>query len=95
MTIWRKKGNYPPIKYVRAPDWAKPMARKDGYVMEHRLLMAKLIGRLLSRAEVVHHRNHDPQDNIIGNLELWPTNRDHKLWEHGRFAPGVANRLAG
>ena len=94
VTFWRKAGNYPPIKYVRAPDWAEPMARKDGYIMEHRLLMAARIGRLLSRTEVVHHRNRDPLDNRVENLGLWPTNRDHKLWEWGRFAPGVANRVA-
>ena len=31
------------------------MARKDGYIMEHRLLVAKAMGRLLKRTEVVHH----------------------------------------
>jgi hypothetical protein len=69
------------------------MARKDGYLMEHRLLMAQTVGRLLTRAEVVHHLNHDPLDNRPENLELWPTNRDHKLAEAGRFAPGAACRL--
>jgi hypothetical protein len=90
VTIWRKAGNYLPIKYVRAPEWAKPMARKDGYLMEHRLLMAQMIGRLLTRTEVVHHRDHDPTNNALANLELWPTNRDHKLAEAGRFVPSVA-----
>jgi hypothetical protein len=92
VTYWRKAGNYPPIKYVRAPAWALTMARKDGYVMEHRLIMATLCGRLLIRTETVHHRDHNPLNNAAQNLELWPTNRDHKLAEHGRFVPGVANR---
>jgi endogenous inhibitor of DNA gyrase (YacG/DUF329 family) len=94
VTYWRKAGNYPPIKYVRCPEWALPMARKDGYVMEHRLVMATLTGYLLTRTEVVHHLNHDPLDNRPANLELWPDNRTHKLAEHGRPVDGAACRLS-
>lgn len=93
VTYWRKAGNYPPIKYVRAPEWALPMARKDGYIMEHRLLMAKRCGFLLTRTEVVHHVDHDPTNNSLSNLELWPTNGSHKAAEHGRIVEGVANRV--
>jgi hypothetical protein len=93
VTYFRKHGNYAPIKYVRAPEWAKPMARQDGYIMEHRLLMARWAGRLLDRTEVVHHVDHDPTNNALDNLELWPTNRLHKLAEHHRPVDGAANRL--
>ena len=58
------------------------MARKDGYVMEHRLFVAMAIGRCLMRVEIVHHGNRDPADNRLGNLMLFATNRDHKLFEH-------------
>lgn len=85
MTIFKKKGNYKDIRYVRAPDWLRPMARKDGYIMEHRLVMATWCGFLLTREEVVHHVDHNPLNNANDNLELWPTNKSHKLWEHGRF----------
>jgi hypothetical protein len=57
------------------------MARKDGYVMEHRLVVARAMGRCLLRSEVVHHENHDPQDNRLENLALFASNRDHKLYE--------------
>ena len=88
VTYFRKKGNYAPVKYVRCPPTFAAMARKDGYVMEHRLLVAQAIGRCLLRAEVVHHDNHDPQDNRLENLMLFATNRDHKLYEHhGSPAP--------
>ncbi len=69
------------------------MARRDGYVMEHRLVMAQWVGRPLTRVETVHHLDHDPLNNARTNLQLWPTNRDHKLWEWGRFVSGVANRV--
>ena len=58
------------------------MARNDGYVMEHRLVLAQAIGRPLLRTEVVHHENHDPQDNRLENLRLFASNKDHKLYEH-------------
>lgn len=87
-----RKGNYVQVRYVRAPAWAKPMARKDGYIMEHRLVMAQWCGMLLTRAETVHHIDHLPTNNPRSNLELWPDNRSHKLAEHGRFVEGAANR---
>lgn len=90
VTYWRKRGNYKPVKYVRCPEQFIKMARKDGYVMEHRLIMATIMGRPLTREEVVHHINHDPQDNRPENLELFPDNRAHKKaeWEHAKRAVG-------
>ena len=61
------------------------MARQDGYIMEHRLLMASHLGRMLTRTEVVHHKNHDPQDNTIENLELFANNSEHKKVEWQRI----------
>ena len=87
VTYSRKRGNYKPVKYVRCPAEFQQMARRDGYVMEHRLVMAKLIGRPLMRVEVVHHEDHNPQHNDQFNLLLWPDNRTHKLWEHGSALP--------
>ena len=93
VTYFKTHGAYTGVRYVRAPEWARPMARADGYVMEHRLLMAQMVGRLLERREVVHHRDHVPSNNLRANLELWPDNRAHKLAEHGRCAEGAANRV--
>ena len=54
------------------------MSRKDGYIMEHRLIMAKNLGRLLTRTEVVHHIDHNPSNNYIKNLLLFANNKLHK-----------------
>jgi len=94
VTYRHRRGNYQIVRYVRCPLWAITMARKDGYVMEHRLVMAEWVGRPLLRTEVVHHRDHAPLNNERGNLELWPDNRSHKLAEHGRFVVGAANRVS-
>lgn len=51
--------------------------RKDhvgmNYIQEHRLVMARKLGRPLVRAEVVHHRNANRADNRPANLELFVT----------------------
>lgn len=47
-----------------------PMARKTGYVLEHRLIMAEHLGRMLEKDQHVHHINGNRLDNRIENLEL-------------------------
>lgn len=83
VTYFRKKGNYGKyrIKYVRCPKEYLPMARKDGYVMEHRLTVAQHLGRCLKRTEVVHHKDHDPTNNNPDNLMLFASNSQHKRYE--------------
>lgn len=47
-----------------------PKSSKDGYVMEHDLVMECLIGRYLRDDEVVHHINFRRSDNRKENLKL-------------------------
>jgi transposase-like protein len=56
--------------YIDKDDPMMVMARSTGYVLEHRLVMARALGRPLTRKETVHHINGDTTDNAPENLQL-------------------------
>lgn len=61
-----------------------PMAGKNGYALEHRVVMSEIVGRPLHRDEQVHHKNGRKWDNRPENLELFSTShpagqRPHEL----------------
>jgi hypothetical protein len=86
VTHFKRKGQYADqsIKYVRCPLVMMSMARKDGYVMEHRLVVASHLQRPLTRQECVHHIDHNATNNVLTNLMLFRSNSDHKRFEHGQ-----------
>ena len=61
--------------HVRCP--SHPYTHGKGYVLEHRLVMEKQIGRYLLRSEVVHHKDKNRSNNAIENLQLFDSNGLH------------------
>ena len=59
------KGDY---NYAVVKD--HPNATKNGYVLQHRIVMENHLNRLLNSNEVVHHKNENKKDNRIENLEV-------------------------
>lgn len=68
------KGDY---TYAVVPD--HPHSTKNGYVLEHRVVMENHLGRLLTNKEVVHHINEDKKDNRLENLELMDSGQHARL----------------
>lgn len=74
----RRVSNYGYI-LLHMPD--HPMARPDGYILEHRLVMSEYLGRLLEKDEDIHHIDGNKKNNDPNNLELM-TRSEHMRLHH-------------
>ncbi len=71
-------GGYHLIK-LQPDNFFFSMTDVNGYVLEHRLVIAQHLGRCLHSWEIVHHKNHIRNDNRIENLQLVSDDRHRQV----------------
>lgn len=79
----KRKDGYNAIYF---PD--HPKSNKEGYIMEHDLVMECYIGRWLKEDEVVHHINKKRNDNRIENLKLMTKSEHSRLHAKEKYNKG-------
>lgn len=73
---YRKAGNFLPSDRVQAlsekikDDYVWVQYKKNRWMLKHRFIMGKMLGRKLSHIELVHHKNGNTLDNRLENLQL-------------------------
>ena len=73
------KKNYYLLQHVDKNSPLRCMADSRGYVLQHRYVVAKKLGRPLKKHQVVHHINGIKNDNREENLELLNSKQKHYL----------------
>ena len=80
ITVGNPRGNKVTVNaagYINIYEPEHPNAAGNGFVLEHRKVMADHLGRALLQNENVHHMNGDRTDNRLENLELWSKAQPH------------------
>lgn len=84
-----KIGKQNPMYGKRPYNWKAKTISSDGYyliwvdnkkVREHRYFMEQIIGRKLTRSEVVHHKDGNKLNNISNNLTLCKNEKEHRKY---------------
>jgi hypothetical protein len=88
----------------KSHSWKGGRWKDNGYIMiringkvipEHRLIMQKIIGRQLTRYDIVHHKNGKRDDNRKCNLELIITNNRGNKFHHSKITCPFCNKQFG
>lgn len=64
---------------IYAPGHPNAVLRGGTYLYEYRLIASQMLGRPLTRNEMVHHKNGNHKDNRPENLEVMTRSQHQKL----------------
>lgn len=78
--------------YIRIYKPKHPGANKK-YVLEHRLIAEKYLGRYLKPSEIIHHINENKEDNRIENLYLFENIGEHNGFHNYKIKPILKSNL--
>jgi len=68
------------------------MTTNTGWCLEHRWVMATVLGRSLTEKEIVHHKNGDKKDNRPANLKI-VDNKTHPKSYSAAYQDGYEQAL--
>lgn len=75
--MWKGGKKHTAKGYIMLRDPLNVMCDKNGYVWEHRVVMARHLKRPLLKTEVVHHIDGNKRNNEISNLMLFSSQAEH------------------
>jgi len=76
---WNNGKYTDPDGYIHIRADNHPFKDSRGYVLKHRLEMEKKLGRYLTKAETVHHKDGKRDNNNPDNLQVMGRSEHHKL----------------
>lgn len=79
--------------YIYIINKEHPYSNKAGYVLEHRLIAEKCLGRYLIKTEVIHHINKITDDNRPENLYLFECSGKHMSYHFLKYSPDLISNL--
>jgi len=88
--FWKSGRSIMSNGYILVKKPNHPFSACNGYILEHRLVMEKMIGRYLTPEERVHHRGikysigsiENKQDNRPENLKLFADESKHQIFHN-------------
>ena len=76
--------------YIYKPEHPNSSRR---YIPQSRLVAGKILGRYLTKQEVIHHINGIKDDDRIENLYLFPSNSEHMRHHGWKIKPILKSNL--
>ena len=91
-SLWKGGKTKTSRGYIYVMKHGHPLSNGQNYVMQHKIIMEKHLGRYLSPKEVVHHINGIRDDNRLENLKLFANTTEHSKFHFPKNSFFGANK---